>query len=233
MHKTDDTAKFSAATRLHLPAGEFRASDAVIIVTVASPAFRLITAGVMLEGLGAALTAFCLYAYLRARAVDTHERWWWALAIGLLLLFFEKSNYWVVAAVPLAVAFFSEDVTGWVAWFRARLAGFDGDAAVRDTIRDPLLIAAAVIVCVVVVLYARGPTALDLFGRRVSLYPPENLVTAIWWLLFIRGALSWAKHRKAFNAVIGVAGGRLFYWLLVPIAISFLIPKRLSTLRTI
>jgi len=64
-----------------------------VTFALASPAFRLITADVMLEGLGAALTALCFYAYLR---VPVSERWWGVLALSLTALFFEKSNYWLL-----------------------------------------------------------------------------------------------------------------------------------------
>jgi 4-amino-4-deoxy-L-arabinose transferase-like glycosyltransferase len=72
-----------------------------VTFAIASPAFRLITADVMLEGLGAALTATCLYLYLRARAERDRGSLWRALALALTVLFFEKSNYWVLTFVPL------------------------------------------------------------------------------------------------------------------------------------
>jgi len=199
-----------------------------VTFALASPAFRLITADVMLEGLGAALTAFCLYAYLRARAESGGDRWWDALAIGLAVLFFEKSNYWVLTALPLAIAYFSEDVPGWLTWLRAQFAKIDLRATVRAALRDPLIVAAGIIVLVIIAIFVRGPFAFDAFGRRVSTYPPNNPMTVLWWVLFVRAALAWRRHRKSFEDTIGVAGCRLFYWLLLPIAISFLLPKRLA-----
>ncbi len=199
-----------------------------VTFALASPAFRLIGADVMLEGLGTALTAFCLYAYLRARADADGETWWAVLAIALTGLFFEKANYWVLTAAPLAVAFVSEDLPGRLARTRAWWAKIDFGAAAGAGRRDGFLVAAALLFVLIVVLYVRGPTALDAFGLHVSLYPPENLVTAVWWLLFVRAALLWRKRRAPFDAAIGIAGRRLFYWHLLPIAVSFLIPKRLS-----
>ena len=200
---------------------------------LASPAFRLIGADVMLEGLGAALTAFCLYAYLRARAAEDGGPWWGALALALTVLFFEKSNYWLLTAVSLAIALLSEDIVGRLTWIRAlRIRALRTSIKPRDlaydVARDPLLIAAAALILLIIALYARGPTAVDVFGRRISLYPPENLVTAVWWVLFIRAVLLWRQRRQRFEAAIGLAGRRLFYWHFVPVAISFLIPKRLS-----
>ena len=204
------------------------AGTIAVTFALASPAFRLITADVMLEGLGAALTALCLYAYIRVCTQIDHARWWGILAVALTFLFFEKYNYWILTAIPLGIAYLSEDVTGWFTWIREHLAKVNIRTTARSAARDPYLVAATVLFCVVIALYAHGPAAINAFGQRVSLYPPENLVTIIWWVLFTRATLLWRKYREPFDATIGTAGGRLFYWLLLPIAVSFLIPKRLS-----
>jgi len=195
-----------------------------VTFALASPAFRLITADVMLEGLGAALTALCLYAYLRARGEPDNERWWGILALSLTVLFFEKSNYWLLTVVPLAIAQLSEDMRAWLGWSRARLDAID----LRGLTRDPFIIAAAFLLLVVIALYARGPTVVHVFGLHVSLYPPQNLVTLVWWILFLRGVRLWQANRATIDK-IGIAGRRLFYWHAVPIAVSFLFPKRLAT----
>src|SRR5580700_2347056 len=109
-----------------------------VTFALASPGFRLIGADVMLEVPGAALTAFCIYAYLRARAkaADESERWWGMLAIGLTLLFFEKYNYWLMTALALAIAYFSENLSDRLRWLRAHAASLTRDTA-RAIIRDP------------------------------------------------------------------------------------------------
>ena len=195
-----------------------------VTFALASPAFRLITADVMLEGLGAALTALCLYAYLRARGGSGSERWWGILALSLTALFFEKSNYWLLTVVPLAIAHLSEDMRCWLERGHARLAAID----VRAVARDPFIVAAACLLLLVAALYVRGPTVVHVFGLRVSLYPPENLVTVVWWVLFLRAVRLWRANRAAIDS-IGIAGRRLFYWHAVPVALSFLLPKRLAT----
>jgi hypothetical protein len=201
----------------------------VIAVTfaLASPALRLITADVMLEGLGSGLIAFCLYAYLRARTDSVDGYWWGVLALALTILFFEKSNYWVMTAVPLGIAWASERRASWGIWIRAGIACFKVQMVAR-AVRDPYLIAASMLLCVVVGLYIHGPASIDVFGRSISLYPPENLVTIVWWILCIRAASLWRKHRERIDESAGIAGRRLFYWHVLPIAVSFLIPKHLS-----
>jgi len=199
-----------------------------ITFAMASPGFRLITADVMLEGLGAALTALCLFSYLRARASSGEQRWSGVLAISLTALFFEKSNYWVLTAVPLAIAAVSENVGGCLTWYHARFSPTDIRAALLRAVRDPYLIVATALILLVIAIAAHGPAVVQVFGQRVSLYPPENLTTLAYGLVFIRAALAWRAHRAAIDATLRPAGRYLFYWHVVPIAASFLLPKRLS-----
>jgi hypothetical protein len=201
-----------------------------VMFALASPAFRLIGADVMLEAPGAALTAFCIYAYLRARAkaADDSERWWGIVAIGLTVLFFEKYNYYLMTALALAIAYFSENLSDRLRWLRAHAALLSRDTA-GAMIRDPFLISVAFLVVFDVAVYASHPTAIDLFGFHISLRNAwEDVQTLIWAVLFVRAVLLWRKYRPQFDAGIGFAGRRLFYWHLFPIAVSFLIPKRLS-----
>src|SRR5262249_8777891 len=192
-----------------------------VAFALASATFRLITADVMLEGLGAALTALCFYAYLRVRDEPESERWWGVMALSLTALFFEKSNYWLLTVVPLAIAQLSEDMRGWFDWTRARLAVID----LRAIARDASVMGAAFLLLVVIALYVRGPTVVHVFGTRISLYRPENLVTILWRILFLRGVRLWQANRAAIDK-IGIAGRRLFYWHAVPIAVSFLLTSR-------
>jgi hypothetical protein len=201
-----------------------------VTFALASPAFRLIGADVMLEGPGAGLTAFCLYAYIRARSKNEgeSERWWGVLAIALTVLFFEKYNYWLMTALALAIAHFSEDLAGWAKWTRTHAAKVAPGAA-HAIIRDPFIIAIACLVVLDIVIYASHPTTVTLLGFHVSVRDAwQDVETAIWAVLFVRAALLWRQHRKVFDSAAGFAGRRIFYWHLCPIAVSFLIPKRLS-----
>jgi Dolichyl-phosphate-mannose-protein mannosyltransferase len=200
-----------------------------VTFALASPAFRLISADVMLEGPGAALTAFCLYAYIRARAkaATGSERWWDALAIGLTVLFFEKYNYWLMIAIALAIAYVSEDLSGWLRWIRTRAAMVTPDTA-RAIIRDPFIIAASCLVVLELVIFAIRPMEVDLFDVHVVLRDAwKDVATAIWAVLFVRAVLLWRKYRKPFDTALGIPGRQVFYWHLLPIGIFFLIPKRL------
>lgn len=206
--------------------GLFAASLAVIL-TAASPVFRLISADVMLEGLGAGLSAAALWAYLRASAEPTSAARWRLLAVLLTVLFFHKGNYWGLLLIPIGIAFALE--RGRDTMRLARVLGQTKVGPLLLTVlRQPLLILAALAAGLVAFIYARGPTALDLFGRSVSLYPPENLTTLAFALVFVWWSLLWWRNKAAIDAALGVPGRALLYWHLTPVAISFLLPHRLS-----
>ncbi|MFZ5739809.1 glycosyltransferase family 39 protein [Rhodopseudomonas palustris] len=207
--------------------GLFAAMIAAIFAA-ASPTFRLISADVMLEGLGAGLSAAGLWAYLRAEAKPDSRGRWRLLALILTLLFFHKGNYWGLLIAPLAIAYASEHWSRIVAAARPVWAATRGRAVLKATAGSPLLILAAAVAGLVAFLYARGPTTLELFDRSVSLYPPENLLTAAYALVFLWWSLTWWRHRAAIDRTLGVAGRAVLYWHLTPVAISFLLPHRLS-----
>jgi hypothetical protein len=197
-------------------------------LTAASPTFQVISTDVMLEGIGAGLSAAGLWAYLRAFEAP-EQRWRWRLlALILIALFFHKGNYWGLLVAPLALAYASERRRAAVATARSIWASVDRRAVLKATLGSPLLILALLLAAAVGWLYARGPTALMLFGRPVSLYPPENLTTVAYALVFIWWSLLWVRNRAAIERVLGVPGRAMLYWHLSPIAISFLLPHRLS-----
>ncbi|UYO39023.1 hypothetical protein KQX62_20225 [Rhodopseudomonas palustris] len=207
--------------------GLFAAAVAVIF-TAASPAFRLISADVMLEGLGAGLSAAGLWAYLRAEAKPDAPGRWRLLALILTVLFFHKGNYWGLLIAPLAIAYASEHWAPITRTLGQIWAATRVKAVLKATAGSPFLILAALVGGLVAAIYAHGPTALELFGRSVSLYPPENLTTAAYALVFLWWTFTWLRHRAAIDRPLGTAGRALLYWHLTPIAISFLLPHRLS-----
>jgi hypothetical protein len=82
--------------------GLFAASVAVIFA-LASPTFRFLATDVMLECLGSGLTALAVHFYMRSHAQPQDQRNWRLLAVTLTFLFYEKYNYWVLAAAALAL----------------------------------------------------------------------------------------------------------------------------------
>jgi hypothetical protein len=212
---------------------------AVIAVTlgVASPAFRLLASDVMLECLGAGLSAAALWAYGRAESpgnlgdsASVVTRWR-LLAVILTLLFFEKGNYWGLVLAALAVTHVLSDANGNLGRLLATLRRIQSQFNIRLILAaccDPFIVVAALLSGLVIDLYERGPTSIAPFGKSISLYPPENLVTITYAVLFARCALWWFKRGPGRDTALGPAGRALFYWHLVPVAVSFLFPHRLS-----
>jgi hypothetical protein len=204
------------------------AATVAFVFVVASPAFRLLGSDVMFEAPGAALSALAILSYLAAQAQPQRPGRWRVVALTLTALFFLKSNYWGLAAAALAVAAIVDAGFARVAPLLAPLRNIRIASLLRGILRDPLLWAFGLIVVLVGYLYARGPTAVALFGRNVSLYPPENLVTVAYVIMFIRIALAWRAHRGAIERFLGPPGCTLLYWHVAPVAVSWLLPKRLS-----
>jgi hypothetical protein len=209
------------------------AGAVAVTLTAASPAFRLLASDVMLEGLGAGLSALALFAAMLAGAEPDRPARWRLLALTLTALFFYKGNYWGLVVIALALAYLSLDVRLWLHRAGVAWRAFDVGGTARSALRDPLLVATAAVAALVGFLYWLGPASVVLFSRPISLYPPENLVTVAYALLFVRAALAWHRHRAAFDTALssafGSAGRILFYWHVVPVAVSFLLPKRLAT----
>jgi len=213
------------------------AAVVAVMLGIASPAFRLLACDVMLECLGAALSAAAVWAYGRAmtpiepadNAKETSR--WRVLAVILTLLFFEKGNYWGLVVAALAVTHVINAMAGdphrWIAAARRSVCR-ENILLVARALPDPFFIVAALLGCLVAYLYARGPTSIVLLGKAVSVYPPENLVTVTYAVLYARFALWWWRHRSAWDAALGPRGRALYYWHLTPVAVSFLFPHRLS-----
>ncbi len=208
-----------------------RAFAAIVAATLvmASPAFRLLGSDVMLEGLGAALSAAGLWAWIVAREdLQSTRRWRW-LAIVLTLLFFHKGNYWGLLVAALIAVWLLDDGRKLLLLIRGAFSHVTTSRALAALIRDPLLLAFAVVALAVILITLRGPTVIAVFGKPVSVYPPGNLLTVAYALLFVRLAIVWRRHRAVIDPVLGVPGRQILFWHIAPVAISFLLPKRLST----
>ena len=189
---------------------------------LASPAHRIYAVDIMLESLGAALTMMALYFYAAAKQ-EPSVRAWRRLAITLTVLFFEKYNYWLLVVFALAAA----ELAGWSAADWKRSAGvftrFDWRRAIRAEMREPLTWVFCAIVAITLAIFLLKPEPLKFGGKPVSLYPPNNLVTLAYAVLFFRVLKSGIVRR-----IVAPAQKQLAVWHILPIAISFLLPRRLS-----
>ncbi len=206
-------------------AGILAGSLAAIFIA-ASPAHRMFATDVMLESLGAGLSMLTLYLYLRAVQAPAGRWCWTPLAVALTLLFFEKYNYWTLVVLALIG---DQLVSEWprnVVWVRS-LWRWPWRSWLARQWREPLDYLFTALVAAVIVIQWRGPTAIEVLGRHVSLYPPENLTTLAYAVLFVRAVKEIGRHRAAIMAWLGVPGRRLLWGHVLPIALSFLLPGRL------
>lgn len=227
----DAPGGMSPAARMAAGAAGAVASAVAGALALASPAFRLLGSDVMLEALGAAWSALALLCFARAMDAPREAARWRLLGLALTLLFFHKGNYWGLVVASLLVAFAIERRAEVKALVRAVLSATrvpPPGALTGALARDPLRLAALAVVALIAVIYRHGPISLDLFGQAVSLYPPENLVTVAYALVFADAVVVWQRQRGRLAPVIGIGGHALLAWHVLPVAVSFLIPKRLS-----
>ena len=201
------------------------AGIAAVALVATSPAFALMSTDVMLEGLGSGLSALCLWAFMAAYAEPDKAWRWRLLAVALTLLFFEKYNYWAFAVTSIALAALLIDArVRALAWSAAK----EAVTHAPEMLKSPFFIAGIVVLGAAAAIGLRGPTALEILGERVSLYPPFNIVTAGYALLFVASVLLWRTHRVAIARFIGPPGSMLLAWHVLPVAVSFLLPRRLA-----
>jgi hypothetical protein len=211
------------------------AAAVALIFVAASPSLRDYALDSMLESLGAALTAVALYLYLRAKAEPAERwpagRWWRGFALVLTLLFFEKANYWGLLIGGIVVAEVAADPAAALAAVRTIAARLGTRAFWAAQARAPLTWVFIALVAVVVTISLRGPTAIMLFGRRVSFYPPENLTTAAFWAVFLRALQLWraSPASRAQPQAHPSPLRTLLAWHGLPVAVWFLLPHKLST----
>jgi hypothetical protein len=196
----------------------------------ASPAHRVFATDLMLESLGAFLSLLALYLYV---VTVQQPRAAWAghcLGLSLTALFLDKYNYWLLVALSLAAADLASAPREWCAWLSGLLAGVDWRRWAWAQLRHPLTYALALLaVLLAVVLAGRGGT-LHIGQGEVALRSPYNLVNLAYGLLFLRVALWWAKGGKAWARGLEPRTRSLVAWHALPVAVYFLLPKRLGYL---
>ncbi len=217
----------AARRLLPSPGGGILAMALTATFIAASPAYRIYATDVMLESLGAGLTMLTLYLYLRMVQTPGVRWQYTALAVTMTVLFFEKYNYWVLVVLALLG---DQLICEWprnLGWLRT-MGKWPWRAWLKRQWYEPLNYLFAGLVGAVIAIQMHGPASIELLGRQVSLYPPQNLTTVAYAIFLIRVLRAMFKLRPAFLAWLGVPGRRLLWGVMVPIAVSFLLPQRLS-----
>jgi hypothetical protein len=209
------------------PPGGLLAGAVAVIFIIGSPAHRLYATDIMLDSLGAGLTLLTLYLYLGAVQREASVWAWRALALTLTVLFFEKYNYWLLTALALLTREFAMRPRQYLRSATMAAKAVDWRRWITDQARHPLSYALVAVVALIMFLLARGPTAVQIAGYRVSLSPP-NLVTVAYALLLWRVAMSLRRQRSRWLGRLSIASQQLLTWHILPVLLSFLLPKRLS-----
>ena len=205
------------------------ASSIATTFAIGSPLFRLFATDVMLECLGAALTSVVLYTFMRTYSEPDNPVRWRLLALFLTALFFEKYNYWGLTTIALLVSILAQAPYKWFGRTRSDATlGLDYRTIARQIAIDPVVMVVIGLVFFIVYIQWRGPTEIYIFEQHINFYPPDNLTSIAYAILFFRLCLAWYRHRPAIDAALGVSGRTMLYWHVLPVAISFLVPRRLS-----
>ncbi len=91
-------------------------------------------------------------------------------------------------------------------------------------VRQPLTWIGLIVALTALTIFLIQPDPLSLGGKRVSLYPPNNLITVAYvafFFRFFRLGKPWQIEQPAWRQILT--------WHGLPLAISFLLPRRLST----
>ena len=179
------TAAFAFLTAKRIsPAGGDAAGLIAAALVLASPAYRDYGTDIMLESLGAGLTMMALYMYVVA-VQEASARAWRNLAIVLTVLFFEKYNYWMLAALALGGAEILRHPRHCLKTARAVIGRVNRQVLVGE-LSNPLNLIAIAMLVLMVAAWIRGPQPLKLGRYRISVYPPRDLLTAAYAALALQ-----------------------------------------------
>lgn len=196
------------------------------LLIASSPAHRAFAVDCMLESGGAFLTLAALGAFIRFSESHT-PRSARVLVCICLLLFFWKYNYWVLASLAMVAAEMGTRRSE--AWAALRRVWSDRRALLVSLARSPLLIAAALVSAAGLVVLFHAPVTLTIGGWSVTITRHHGIVHAGWVLLCLQALLWWRARGRAWLATWESPDRIVAVGIALPIAIWFLIPKRLGS----
>ncbi len=201
------------------------AGSVALIFTVASPALRLLSADVMLEGLGAGLSAANLLIFIYLSKYPSRKYLARLLALGLTLLFFTKFNYWLILVFSLLISCASGIRIGDILSSSNRAAIL---SVARSFLRNPVTLLAVVLFAIMLGLAASGPTSLDLFGRTL-VFRASQWVVIPYGLLVVSACHAWRKNRDVLERSLPEIAVTILGWHAVPVLLWFLVPEAITS----
>jgi hypothetical protein len=217
---------FLLARRL-VGAGGLAAGLLAALFILASPAHQAFATDIMLESLGAALSLIALYLYVVAVQEPTPRSGRW-LGMVLTLLFLHKYNYWLLVTFGLAAT----EVLRRPKYYGGIMRDAWGQASWRDwlaaQLRQPLNYLLVLAVALAGWVLATGGGSFRVLGRPISVRSPHNFVYLAYVALFLRGWLWWRRHGRVWARGLETPLPQIVSWHVWPIALWFLLPKRLA-----
>jgi Dolichyl-phosphate-mannose-protein mannosyltransferase len=220
------TAFFAFLTaRRSLSVGGTVAGLVAVLFLLVSPLHRSYSTDIMLESLGACLTLASLYAYLVAVQDDTPTAWR-NLALVLSLFFLHKYNYWMIVAGSLVLSELSRRPGHYFSILRSLHEQLPL-STLRSLLFDPLNYLILLLAGVVAWVVLRGDVPLELAGRSIRLYPPENVLSAM-YALFVVQIFRWWRRGREWIVAQDVSVRQVLLWHAWPIALFLALPKHIS-----
>lgn len=209
------------------PAGGTAAGLMAALFILASPAHHAFATDIMLESLGACLSLLVLYCYI-VTIQEPERRFGRWLGLALTLLFLLKSNYWTLMMITLVVA---ESTRQPRAYWR-----IIHDACLRVhwrnwlgiQVKQPLNYIFALVVGAAIYVAASGGGVLAVGGLRLSFRAAHNLIHVAYAIVFLRLLLWWRRGGGTWVRELGTPARQIACFHAWPIAMWFLLPKRLG-----
>lgn len=197
------------------------AGSVALIFAFASPALRLLSADVMLEGLGAGLSAAVLLAFTCLSKQPDRQLFARLLASGLTLLFFTKFNYWLVLTFSVLV---SCALSLRFADIASRQSRDNLFPVGRSFVRSPVTLLAGALFVLTLVIAASGITSFQLSGRTF-LFHAGQWVVIPYGLLLVAACRTWRRHRHELEKSLPGYAVTILGWHVMPLSLWFLVPE--------
>jgi hypothetical protein len=217
---------FLLARRLAPLHGEL-AGMVALLFTIASPAYRAFAVDIMIESMGAALTLATLYFYVST----LQDRSVWrgrCFALCLLALCLTKYNYWLLVVQGLMLhtlwahrVFLRDAVQRWY-----RSGGFKHELIVQLSHPMTYLLIPAFALAGYVQLIGRATFTLT--GHVVNIDSMSVPGSLCFVLVLLRVLPWWRRSGRHTAAKLDVPGPQLVHWLIYPLSVWFLWPKKVG-----
>lgn len=217
---------FLAARRM-CPRGGNVAGFVAALFVLTSPGHQAFATEIMLESLGACLSLAVLHRYLVA-VQEPSRRSWSLLGLALSLLFFLKTNYWLLTVFGLGLAEIVRRPGFYLFWLKEAWHAVAWRSWLGRQLRHPLTYVLGALLALIAWIMVQDSPSVSILGREVSLSTPHNVLHLAYAVLFFRVFIWWRRAGRSWFDGMGREFLPLAYWHAAPVAVYFLLPKRLG-----